>query len=331
MARAWHGTWSREGEDPFAWLKSDVIIQDFRRLKQRILDEWRRLAAANIKNPTMLARFQKSMRVVKTREDHTGMLVELALDTMWGRALEFGWAPFGTSFEDGIGRYDGGYHDLRPFMLTGTPGGEPGEKGPNGLRRAEDGHLYRYVRISHSLSTTVPSHGNMSPLQYLINKVAEAQAPRPQASRKAKFYRTHTEDAPDPTTVAHLQKRAGEVLTRAAKRDPRGTEINVPSALLGPTSKRRPGFDGPGKSTIDYAVPILKRMMTTPASERGMGPHFGKTATGLGGNVGSTVRTISDNNRDMSSWFTPGIAPANTLEKVGALAHELVREFFEPR
>lgn len=292
-------------ENPFEWLRTEQLIPLWRTVQRQLQDEWHRVAAQTVRNPTMLARLQAATRIVKG-DVRNGELVKFEFGGMWGPAIEFGWAPTGSRFDDGVGQYDGAYHDMRTLLLG-------------------DGAERRAVRITHSLSDKVPTHGNVSPLQYLVSRAQMSLTPAAQGKRTDKFYRTHTDPPPSSDTVETRRGRVANVLRDVANRDAaddprRGRFVQVPRTYLEPNSKRQPGL-----STVDYATSILRRMTVSAARERGTAQHFG-AKQGLGGNVASVVRTVSRTSGNPMSWRTRGIPPANTLDRIGPIAHEILSD-----
>lgn len=299
-----------KGESPFEWLRTDQLIPMWRKLQRELEEQWQRIAAQKVRNPTMLARLQESMKISRA-DASNGELLRLEVTGMWGPAIEFGWAPVGADFMSGVGEYDGAYHDLRPFMLGG-----------------ED---HRAIRISHSLSKHKPAFAEQSPMQFFAERAQMALTPARQGNRKDKFYRTHTDPLPSEQVTARRRARMANILADAANWDAPARadssfQVQVPSTYLdAPTSKRRPNY-----GTVDYGASILKGMTVSSSREPSLRPHFG-ARQGLGGNVASVVRTISRYNSDPNTWFSRGIEPANTLEDVSDVARELLAEAFTPR
>lgn len=98
-------------------LGAEKVDHVFRRkLRQAILEEWKRLAGRHV-DPKRLERYIKGMNVTQA-----GHKINLVLSGWDAVRVERGWAPsqqMGGDLTDGLDTYDGTEKDLRPSVLGG--------------------------------------------------------------------------------------------------------------------------------------------------------------------------------------------------------------------
>jgi len=315
--------------DPMGWLTIDTAVPAVEKIRRELLDRWKQEAASKIRNPTMLQRFEDAMqvRVVKLAGAGDGKARRGALrftfsvagprpsdpKGMWGPAIEYGWAPTGKTWADGVGQYDGGIHDLREFILG-------------------DGRKYRRVAIYNSLGTSTPKHGGGSPLDYLIAKMKQATTPAMKGEPGAKYAARHTKYAKKLLTsdkrLATINRQVEKVLRSAAEQ--RDAPLGINDLSKNPenwmefkggnvmiAAKRRLGT---GKKEDDayHAHSMSKRAYLVKAT---------RSRGGGGGNAMLTIRTISWNERSMANgtWRTRGIEPADTIPEMLEVAVATLR------
>lgn len=297
--RLWRGVTTRMTGSSFAWVASTHFIKGVRALEKQIIDAWKKEAAKSIRNPQMLARFQAAMRA-SSKHTPTGMLISLELDGMWGQAIERGWAPVGPKFADGYGEYDGAVHDMRRFLLG-------------------DGKPFRVILITQSMSSKTPKYGDTSPLTYLIGKMQQAQRAS-SSSKTAKYFRRPTKPPSTPQGEAWRQARVRTILETAAA-DPHPPSLDEASPLSLPKSIDKPATRRiPGDKNAQHVASMLRNAVASRAPQ----------SSGHNGTTLSTFRTVTKSSNP-TTWRTRGIPPANTFDKIGPIAAEMLREAFTPR
>lgn len=316
--------------DPMGWLTIDTAVPAVEKIRRELLDRWKQEAASKIRNPTMLQRLEDAMQVRVEKldgagdgKDRRGALRFTFKVTgprptdpkgMWGPAIEYGWAPTGKTWADGVGQYDGNIHDLRNFILG-------------------DGRKYRRVPIYNSLGTQTPKHGSGSPLDYLIAKMKQASTPGTKGEPGAKYAARHTKYAKVLLTSdkrqATINRQVEKVLRAAAEQRDAATGslrdlsqnpeswLTFKGGNVMLAAKRRLGTGNKGDDA--YHTHSMSRHAYLVKATRSRG--------GGGGNAMLTIRTISWSEKSMANgtWRTRGIEPADTITEMLEVAVATLR------
>ena len=321
--------------DPLAWLKAEAVLPELDKFKQNLVQRWKRIAAEKIKNPEMLAKFQAAM-AVESEVKPTGTLIRFVLHGMWGAALESGWAPVGTTFMAGVGKYDGAAHDMRPLLMaTNTYG--PSEN---------TGRRYKFIRISHSISAKRPAFAKESPLQFVTRRMGDAVTGFDRKNPRRKFF-AQKNDAGSPTVQRRRREairarlEAGAAFKAVPVYQPRNNDPNASpqerydSVIRNNTSLREGKKLGVSKDIAK--TPARKMMSVGAAVAHQMSMLKGAIITKPDalrkptmGNMMSVVRTVTDDS-SKGDWFSEGFPPAHTFQDITDAAIVAFREMWRPK
>ncbi len=298
----------------------DGIIQDVLDLVANQISEEVENNASDIASEVQRAWVEEAQDKLNGREKHlqrylagiqpvlvTRGGVELRLSNFDAVQVERGWAPPDTNKrEDGLGRYDGQAHDMRPFLLKG---GEAPKQVRSDPASGQPGHSYKIIEMAfdadqgEAFSTSVED--------WLTQRARHQKKSIPEAKEKAENFRS-------------------------------GIHEMMAEARFLPRFRRpKKGENSPSVGLSEQAVTGLPRTRTILWQESGTKlemKHRKFLYAGLrakrdvGGKFKfSLYRTISDSDQQSNSksWYAIGIKPAFIMQNEDHTPGPLVSRIVE--